>query len=103
MSHYILIGHDPVSTDPATWREWFQSADRVVARTEINPDTLVSIVFVGLDMGCDPDTPLLFETEVMESGTSSVDARRVRYSDLGGAERGHAEVVHEYRHKSSGH
>lgn len=102
MRHYILKGHDPVSTDPATWREWFESADRVVARTEINPETLVSTVFVGLDMGCDPDTPLLFETEVMEAGTSSVGARRVRYSTWVEAERGHAEIVREYGNMSSG-
>jgi hypothetical protein len=75
MSHFILNGRTPVSADPVTWRRWYASADRVVARTEINKDILISTVFVGLDMGCDPDAPLLFESAVMGDGVSAI-ARR---------------------------
>ncbi|WP_454651290.1 hypothetical protein [Bradyrhizobium liaoningense] len=96
MSHYILNGRDPKSTDAVTWQRWYESADRVVARTQIGPDIVISTVFVGLDLGCDPDRPLVFETEVMEAGVASVDARRVRYATWVEAERGHAKIVSEY-------
>lgn len=97
MSHYILDGREPKRTDPASWRQWYESADRVVARTEVGPDIVISTVFVGLDLGCEPDRPLVFETEVMEAGVASVDARRVRYPTWVEAERGHAKLVSEYR------
>lgn len=97
MSHYILDGHEPQRTDPVSWRQWYESADRVVARTEIGPDIVISTVFVGLDLGCEPDRPLVFETEVMEAGVASVDARRERYSTWAEAERGHAKIVSDYR------
>lgn len=95
--HGTFIGHEPQGTDPVSWQRWYESADRVVARTEIGPDIIVSTVFVVLDLGCDPDRPLVFETEVMEAGVASVDARRVRYPTWVEAERGHAKLVSEYR------
>lgn len=97
MSHYILDGRVPKRTDPVSWQRWYKSADRVVARTEIGPDIVISTVFVGLDLGCDPDRPLVFETEVMEAGVASVDARRVRFQTWAEAERGNAKLVSEYR------
>ncbi|QPF83982.1 hypothetical protein IC762_30785 [Bradyrhizobium genosp. L] len=97
MSHYVRDGHESRRTDPVTWHEWVISADRVVARTQVSADLVVSTVFVGLDMGCDPSSPLLFETELMKAGVSSVDARRVRYSTWAEAEVGHEEIVREYR------
>lgn len=96
MTHHILHGHDLIRTDPVTWRQWFKTADRIVARAQVNPDVLISTVFVGLDLGCDPGKPLVFETEVMEAGASSGDARRVRYSTWSEAKRGHAAIVAEY-------
>ncbi|MGY4568350.1 MULTISPECIES: hypothetical protein [Bradyrhizobium] len=75
-----------------SWRRWYESADRVVARTRISPDIVVSTVF-----GCDPDRPLLFETEVMEVGITSIDARRERHPTWVEAERGHAKIVSGYR------
>ncbi|WP_456791765.1 hypothetical protein [Bradyrhizobium sp. USDA 4506] len=97
MSHYILDGDEPKCTNAVSWRRWYESADRVVARTRISPDIVVSTVFVGLDLGCDPDRPLLFEAEVMEVGIASIDARRERYPTWLEAERGHAKIVSEYR------
>lgn len=97
MSYYILNGHTPVSTDPVTWRRWYASADRVVARTAIDQDVPISTVFVSLDMGCDADAPLLFESMVMEGGIPSGDARRLRYATWAEAERGHADMVRDYR------
>lgn len=96
MTYYILHGHDLVCTDAVTWRQWFETEDRVVGRTQVSPSILISTVFVGLDLGCDPDNPLVFETEVIEAGVSSVDARRVRYSTWSDAELGHRAIVAKY-------
>lgn len=97
MSHYILEGHEPKSTDPITWQKWIASANRTVAKTEVDPKIVVSTVFVGLDLGSEPGTPLLFETEVMEADVPSVDRRRVRYLTWAEAELGHVEIVRDYR------
>jgi hypothetical protein len=96
-SHYILDGREPRCTDPVSWRRWYESADRVVAKTQLGPDIVISTVFVGLDLGCDPGRPLVFETEVVEAGVASVDARRERYPTWAEAERGLAKIVDEYR------
>jgi hypothetical protein len=97
MTHYILDGHEPTPTDTATWTRWMTSADRTVARTAIGPDIIVSTVFVGLDLGGDPDKPVLFETEIMESGVASTECRHVRYATWDEAEHGHRQIVREYR------
>jgi hypothetical protein len=69
----------------------------VVARTQIGADIVISTVFVGLEFGCDPGRPRVFETEVTEARVASVDARRERYPTWAEAERGHAKIVDEYR------
>ena len=97
MSHYILDGREPKRTDPVSWRRWFESADRVVARTQIGPDIVISTVVVGLNLGCDPGRPLVFETEVTEARVASVEARQERYPTRAEAERGDASIVDEYR------
>lgn len=73
------------------------SADRIVARTRLGPGIIVSTVFVGLDLGFDPDRPMLFETEIMEAGVASTDCRHIRYATWDEAERGHRQVVRGYR------
>lgn len=95
--HYILNGHEPKLTDATTWQRWMISADRIVARTVIDSNVTVSTVFVGLDLGSDPNQPLLFETEVMEAGVTSSDCRHVRYATWDEAERGHMQIVDECR------
>jgi hypothetical protein len=66
---YILVGQTPVpEPDPLKWAEWFETAERQVARDEIGAG-LVSTVFLGLDhdhMRNGP--PILFETMVFADG-----------------------------------
>ncbi len=80
MSHYILDGYEPRCTDTVTWKKWFDLANGVVARTEVGPDFVVSTVFVGLGPRWYPGRPLLFESEIVESGVFCVDCRRAHYS-----------------------
>lgn len=62
MKHYILIGQSAVlEPDLLTWANWFESADRIVAQTEV-PGGIVSTVFLGLDHQFGTGPPLLFET-----------------------------------------
>ena len=97
MTHYILDGHEPKRADAAAWERWMSSADRTVARTAVDANIIVSTVFVGIDLGCDPDKPILFETEIMESGVASTEYRHVRYATWDEAEHGHRLIVREYR------
>lgn len=71
------------------------SADRTVARTDVDSRVTVSTVFVGVDLGGYLDRPMLFETEVMVSGVASTDSRYVRYATWDEAEAGHKQIVCE--------
>lgn len=67
---YILDGHTPVPCpDIYKWAEWFETANRQVARTEYpEQNILISTVFTGLVQAGSfllPDAePILFETMV---------------------------------------
>ena len=76
MRHYILVGQSPVEEpDVLTWGEWFEHADRIVARTHV-PGGVVSTVFLGLDHNFSRvGPPLLFETMTFLDGESA-DCRR---------------------------
>jgi len=64
MMNYILIGHEAVAEpDVMKWAEWFESADRTVARTETD-DVQVSTVFLATDHSFGDPPPILFETMV---------------------------------------
>src|SRR5262245_32150582 len=66
--NYTLIGQTPVlEPDTIKWAEWFHTADRVVAQTEI-PGGMISTVFLGLDHQFGNGPPLLFETMVFRDG-----------------------------------
>ncbi len=70
--NWILVGQTPViEPDLMTWARWFETADRVVMRTEI-PGGVISTVFLGLDHNFrDVGPPLLFETMIFRDGESS--------------------------------
>lgn len=88
---YILDGREPVrAPDVRTWGEWFHSADRCVAFSELG-DVQVSTVFLGIDhsIGLLPG-PILFET--MVSG-GPLDDERKWYRTWDEAEKGHAAMV----------
>jgi hypothetical protein len=91
---YILIGQTPVpEPNLLTWAYWFETADRIVAKTEVGA-SLVSTVFLGLDHRFRGDgPPLLFETMVFGGG--ECDGDMWRCSTWLEAEAQHAEVVRE--------
>ena len=62
---YILGGTVVIPCpDLATWAAWFQTANRIVKRTQIS-DVAVSTAFLGLDHRFGEDgPPLVFETMI---------------------------------------
>lgn len=61
---YILVGREPVpEPDTLKWGKWFETADRIVRRDEIDGVT-ISTVFLGLDHAFGGGVPLLFETMI---------------------------------------
>ena len=94
---YILVGQTPVlEPDLLTWGRWFETADRVLACTEVGAN-VVSTVFLGLDHGWG-GSPILFETMVFTDGRGVDDLTR-RCSTWLEAEKQHAEIVEEVRAK----
>ena len=64
MITFILAGRVPVAeSDGLAWGNWFEKADRRVARDVIG-DVEVSTVFLGIDHSWDDERPLLFETMI---------------------------------------
>ncbi len=63
--HYILDDDgDPVGpVDWKTWAEWYETHDRVVAKTETGNE-LVSTVFLALDHAFTGRGPILYETMI---------------------------------------
>lgn len=97
---YILIGQTPVlEPDLLTWGEWFETADRIVAKTEVG-GSIVSTVFLGFDHRFRSDgPPLIFETMVFD--TDGIGCEMRRCSTWLEAERQHAGVVEEVKRDSS--
>lgn len=89
--HYKLLGKIAVPCKGLMeWARWFETAERIVAKTEIGP-MHVSTVFIGIDhnFGHSGD-PLLFETMIFDDHE---DGYQERYSTWGEAEAGHARAV----------
>ena len=63
---YVLDGHTPVEQrDNMAWLEWYMTADRQVAKTQLPGDVEVSTVFLGVNHDfLSTDDPLLFETMI---------------------------------------
>ena len=62
--YFILRGKEPVPVDVMEWARWFETADRVVAKSIVYSAT-VSTVFLGLNHQFVSGRPLLFETMVL--------------------------------------
>ncbi len=92
MTNYILDGHTPVPcTDSMAWARWFEKADRIVAKTDIEGGGFVSTVFLSLDHSFGrAGRPVLFETMVFGG---ELDQEQERYCTWEEAEAGHAEMV----------
>lgn len=68
MNYFILEGKEAVPVESRTWGDWFETAERHVAFTEID-GLEISTVFLGLDHGHGfTNRPLLFETMVFNKG-----------------------------------
>jgi hypothetical protein len=90
--YYILEGKTPKPVDNvAEWAVWFESADRVVNKTQIG-DTWVSTIFLGLDHSFGAGKPLLFETMIFEGER---DGDQWRWHTWDEAENGHDKIVKE--------
>lgn len=91
MKKYILNGEVPVPEEDAIkWAIWFESANRIVNRTEIDSDEEVSTVFLGLDHQFVDGPPLLFQTTVFGG---KLDREQARYSTWEQAVSGHNLMV----------
>jgi len=61
---YILINDKPVAEpDVIKWADWYDSADRVVAKADIG-DVSISTVFLGIDHSFGYGSPILYETMI---------------------------------------
>lgn len=86
---YILRDHEPIAcSNLMEWAKWFQTADRIVAQTEVGRSK-VSTVFLGLDHSFGGKKPLLFETMIFEKKGKGQSCEMERYSTWDEAERGH--------------
>jgi hypothetical protein len=94
--YYTLAsdGETPIATDDVlTWGRWFETADRVVARTTIGT-VKVSTVFIGLDHGFGRGAPVLWESMVF--GLADDDLQQ-RYTSAREARAGHECLVERVR------
>lgn len=80
--------------DLLRWAQWFEHAERRVARDEVG-SAVVSTVFLGLDHGWRGGLPILFETMVFADGDRGGDCWR--YATRSQALAGHARVVAQLR------
>lgn len=88
---YILDGHETVPvSELLTWAEWFETANRSVARNDDGRGVVVSTVFLGIDHIFGDDPPILFETLVF-GGTH--DGEIVRCETWEQAEAQHLRMV----------
>lgn len=89
--NYILVDRKPVpEPDIIKWAQWYETADRQVARTE-EGGVMISTVFLGIDHGWrESGPPILYETMVFGG---SHNEEMDRYATWEEAERGHWEMV----------
>ena len=81
---YILDGHTPKQVkDLMEWANWFETADRVVAKTTVR-NLEVSTVFLGIDHSFGGSVPILFETMIFGG-----ENYQERYATWEEAEAGH--------------
>lgn len=101
MDHFILDGKDPVlANNPMMWVGWFETANRMVAKTVISPNEIeVSTVFLGLNHSFGWGAPLLFETLVFGG---ACDGLMDRYSTWDEAEAGHLTIVGQVKERLAG-
>ena len=92
---YILDEHGSPVPEPdlMKWAQWFETANRHLARDVIG-DVTVSTVFLGINHRFGEGEPLLFETMVFGG---PFDQEQRRYSRRIDAFAGHADLVAQVR------
>lgn len=87
---YIEVDGQPEPIDGIEeWGQWFETADRVVARTEVG-EYMVSTVFLAFDHNWTQEVPpILYETLVF----GHPDEMIKRYETRAQAEAGHQEMI----------
>lgn len=85
---YILNkkGEPQLEPDLIKWAEWFETADRVLTKSEINGVT-ISTVFLGLDHAFNGGPPLIYETVIL--GSKRFEHHQWRYPTPEQALEGH--------------
>lgn len=80
--------------DLVEWANWFEHADRIVARTEL-PRAIVSTIFLGVDKRppYESGPPLLFETRVFVNGDNLLHELCSTWEEAAAQ---HARVVQEW-------
>lgn len=95
---YILddSGNPVQCNDLLAWARWFESGNRVVARSELIHGHVVSTVFLGLDHNFSGrGDPVLYETMAFNDYGSIDSIGMRRYRTRAEALAGHDEVVTE--------
>lgn len=87
---YILKGTDAVPATLMEWAEWFETAERRVARTEVRPGIVVSTVFLGVNHRFSDGPLQIFETMTFVNGEEDFCDRYATWAE---AELGHMEEV----------
>ena len=90
---YILDGHKAVPVDLMTWAEWYEKADRKVAKDTVG-ESCISTVFLGINHQWGEGPPLLFETMVFDG---PLDGEQERCSTWEQAEAQHAAMVEKVK------
>lgn len=92
MSRYYILnesGYPASEDDPVKWAQWFEKADRIIAKDTFN-EVVVSTVFLGIDhrMGSSEteDRPILYETMIFNGKHKDYQER---YDSNGAALQGH--------------
>jgi hypothetical protein len=88
---YVLNAEgDPVAeSDVLKWAEWYETADRHVARDTIQ-EVEVSTVFMGVNHDCHGGRPVLYETMIFGGAH---DQHQERYHNKVAALAGHDRAV----------
>ena len=92
MNYYILKGRKPLKVDDhKQWKQWLETANRKVRRTELSNGVIIATEFIG-QAECIDDTkpPLLFET-MIRGGI--YDGTVQQFTTWEHAEEGHEKAV----------
>lgn len=93
--NYILKDGKPVrEPDTLKWAKWFEASitngERIIEQTRLEPDILVSTVFLALDHSFGGDKPVLYETMIFGG---EYDQHQRRYHTEEEARAGHMEAL----------